>query len=123
MTAAGELMMRQCRVAARLGRLFRSERRGALQRWPDDTVARLVERRGRLVADFLRLENERRTRALPLARDLHAAFATLAREIEDSLRMAEVRAEQLRSELRLLRGEGMPSGVRGNAGGRMLGHG
>lgn len=111
------------RAAQRLGRLFRVERGGGFERRPIATVERLVSRRGTLVEELLRLDRARRAERRPLSAALRQAMAELKSEIEQSLAVAETRCEELRAELRLLNGEGLPTGVRDNRSGRLIGRG
>lgn len=111
------------RAAQRLGRLFRVERGGGFERRPIATVERLVSRRGTLVEELLRLDRARRAERRPLSAALRQAMAELKSEIEQSLAVVETRCEELRAELRLLNGEGLPTGVRDNRSGRLIGRG
>lgn len=111
------------RAAQRLGRLFRVERGGGFERHPIATVERLVARRGTLVEELLRLDHARRAERRPLPAALRQAMGELKSEIEQSLAVAEARCEGLRAELRLLNGEGLPTGVRDNRSGRLIGRG
>ena len=82
-----------------------------------------LRRRHALVDEFLRLETERRAQSATLPRELRDAVNDLAQEVERSRRNTEDRIERLRAELRLLRGEGTPTGLRGSMGGRVIGRG
>ena len=121
--AAQDCITVERRAARRLGRLFRVERGGGFERRPIATVERLVSRRGTLIEELLRLDRARRTERRPLSAALRQAMAELKSEIEQSLAVAEARCEGLRTELRLLNGEGLPTGVRDNRSGRLIGRG
>ncbi|HXP31699.1 MAG TPA: hypothetical protein VN832_11450 [Stellaceae bacterium] len=122
-SSSADLPWQVCRAARRLNRLFRIERAGGFARRREDVVARLLRRRHALVDEFLRLETERRARSATLPRELRDAVNDLAQEVERSRRKTEDRVERLRAELRLLRGEGTPTGLRGSMGGRVIGRG
>jgi hypothetical protein len=116
-------MIRECRLARRLGRLFRIEHGGGLERRPAETVGRLIERRGLLVEELMRLEANRRSFNPWVSTELDLAMGILARAVGVLTPLTEARAERLFSELRLRRGAGIASGLRDRADGRALGHG
>jgi len=117
--AATDSALEACRVARHLTRLFRWERAGGFARRRADVVDRLLQRRHTLVTTFLGIGTGRGSRSAAL----REAVNELAREIAQSRRDAEDRLGQLRLELRLVRGEGMASGLRGCSGGRVIGRG
>lgn len=121
--AAIDPLTRQCRAVRRLERLFRCERTGRLRRVSHALAQGLIARRDRLIGELFDLERARRAGLAPLPHELHRALTGLAREIEHSRQSAEIRLRQLDTELRFRRGEGRTSGLRGNAGGQVIGRG
>ncbi len=118
-----DLMTRESRAARRLGRLFRIERAGGVDRLSAEIIRRMVDRRGALFDELRRLETARRVRIPVPSPELAAALGDLAREVGQSLPLAETRVERLGAELRLSRGEGVATGLRASADGRLLGQG
>jgi hypothetical protein len=118
-----EMIVRESRTARRLGRLFKIERAGGFDRRSRATVQRLIERRGALVNELLRLDGMRRSRNAPSSPELEQALAKLASEVDGSLHHSQARVEQLLTDLRLRRGQGEPTGVRDRASGLLLGRG
>jgi hypothetical protein len=110
-------------VARRLGRLFKIERAGGFDRRLGATVRRLIERRGTLVSELLLIDGTRRALNPPRSAELEQALAELAREVNGLLHHSQTQVERLHTDLRLRRGEGMPTGVRDGAGGLLLGRG
>lgn len=117
------LLRREYRMARRLARLFRIERAGGFARRPGDVARRLIERRGRVIDDLVRLDARRLSLAPWTSTELDAAIGALAREVgRAEQRCREVLAE-LGAELRRRRGLGTATGLRDGAGGRLLGSG
>jgi hypothetical protein len=118
-----ELIGREVQAARRLVRLFRVERSGRFARRSAETVRRLVERRGQVIDELLRLDAQRRQVAHRKADELGLTMRVLAREVEaGELRCRELLA-RLDVELRQLHGDGALTGLRDGTGGRLLGHG
>ncbi len=80
-------------LVRRLARLFRIERRGGFARLPPATAARLVARRGELVAVVQRLAAAR-------SAAIAEALAVLAREVDLALPRAAARVAVLAAERR-----------------------
>jgi hypothetical protein len=118
-----ELDAAESRIMRRLGRLFRIERTGGFDRRPTATVRRLVERRGALIDRLIALDDRRGAVFAPRSGGLDEALADLRREVERARPHAQTRAQRLTAELRLRRGGGVPTGLRGGAGGQLLGKG
>jgi hypothetical protein len=118
-----EIIRRESRAARRLGRLFRIERAGGFDRRSVATVRRLIERRGMLVSELLLIDGMRRALNPPRSAELDQVLAELAREVNGSLHRSQKQVERLHTDLRLRRGEGMPTGIRDGAGGLLLGRG
>jgi hypothetical protein len=121
--STAEMIVRESRAARRLGRLFKIERAGGFDRRPVATVRRLIERRGTLVSELLVIDGMRRALNPPHSAELEQALAELAREVNGSLHHSQTQVERLHTDLRLRRGEGMPTGVRDGASGLLLGRG
>jgi hypothetical protein len=111
---------RESHAALRLARLFRIERSGGFDRRPVMVASRLIERRGVLIAALVAIDCERR-RAAQTSPALDQAMAELAREAALSREHVAMRLQQIGKDLRLSRGEGLPSGIRNRIGGRSLG--
>jgi hypothetical protein len=118
-----DMEVRESRAARRLGRLFKIERTGGFDRRPVATVRRLIERRGALVKELLLLDGMRRSDASPRSAELERVLRELAREVTQSLCHSQVRLDRLGTDLRLRRCEGVSTGVRDGANGRLLGRG
>ncbi|MGH6967856.1 MAG: hypothetical protein ACREEL_05260 [Stellaceae bacterium] len=117
------LVEQERRVMQRLSRLFRAERNGRLDHWPMGFVFALIARRGRCIKDLMTLDAERRRCGAAADNKLHDAAKTLAREIDEALQPAEARADRLRSDVKVLRGEGTNSGMKSFSAGKILGRG
>lgn len=117
------LVERERHMMRRLSRLFRLERNGRLDRWPIGSVFALVTRRSRCIKELMTLDAERRRCGGKPDRRLDDAAQALAREIDEALRPVEARAERLRSDVKVLRGEGSTSGMKGFSAGKILGRG
>lgn len=111
------------RVMHRLVRLFRLERNNRMEHWPIGFVFALIARRKRCIEELMTLDSERRRRGAKPDGTLNDAARALAREIGDVVQPAEARAAQLRSDVKVLRGEGVNSGMKGFSSGRVLGRG
>jgi hypothetical protein len=116
-----DTIVRVSRAARRLGRLFKIERAGGFDRRPLATVRRLIERRGTLVEELLLLGGMRSRLAAPRSAELEQALGELAREVNQSLHPAERKVDHLGGDLRLRSREGLPTGIRNGASGRLLG--
>jgi hypothetical protein len=109
---------RQSRAARRLARLFRIERNGGFERWPAVINRQIIERRGQLV-DALLTDLQAMPARLPPPLD--RALAKLSQEVEWALERARTRLQQIGKDLRLSRGEGLPTGIRNSPSGHPLG--
>ncbi|MBV8779135.1 MAG: hypothetical protein JO032_02065 [Alphaproteobacteria bacterium] len=116
------LIRREIHAARRLARLFGLERGGRVRRWPPAAAQRLAERRGRLIDELIELEARRRSFEPWTPTELDLAMGRLRREIERSEQTCRALLAELGAEL-AGRGEAPPSGVRGDAAGRLLGRG
>jgi hypothetical protein len=121
--SARDLVSHESRLARRLERLFRLERRGALARRPRSLAARLTLRRGDLVTALIRADAMRQALKLPVSPALDTAMAALAGEVDLARGSADARLDRLAAELRIARGEGIASGLRDTGGGRLIGQG
>jgi hypothetical protein len=117
------MIRREARAARRLARLFRIERRGGFARWPAATVSRLVERRGALVDELLRLDTRRQSIARRTTADLRLAMGALAREVHRGEQHCQGQLAELGAELARRREPGATTGLRDGAGGQLLGSG
>ena len=121
--SATELTQSEIRLVRRLSRLFRCQYSGRLRRRSADAARRLIERRGRLIDELMRMEAKRRSFAQGGHDELDGAMTSLAREVElGKGRCLEVLAE-LETELTWRRGAGRASGLRDGAAGELLGRG
>jgi hypothetical protein len=118
---ATALIRQERRAARRLARLFRIERTGRLARRSDEVSARIIERRGLLVAELARLEARRQSLAPWTTVELDVAMGGLAKEVE----RGEQRCLELLAELgvELARRRGGVTGLRDGTEGRLLGRG
>jgi hypothetical protein len=110
-------------LAHRVGRLFRLECAGCLSRRRADVARRLLDRRGELIDSLIRADHARRNLQIPISAELKLAIEALWREVGAARSKADARLEGLRDNLAMALGEGIPSGVRGMAAGRILGRG
>jgi hypothetical protein len=118
------ILAHESHLARRLGRLFRAERQGRFSDRPRGLAERLVRRRGELIEALVRTDAARRALDLPISPDLRQAAEALARETAQSIHAADGRLQQLREDLLRSRGDGIPTGIRGSAGGgRIIGRG
>ena len=120
---ATALLNRECRVARRLARLFRIERSGGFRRRPFATVRRLIERRGAVVDELMRLDAKRLSLAPWATANLDIAIGVLAREVDRSEQRCRVLLAELGAELERRRGIGTATGLRDGGDGRLLGSG
>lgn len=120
---AAELARTEYRLARRLARLFRIERRGRLERWPGGVAARFVARRGELVDELMRLEQRRRSLTPWPLPELDLALAALAREVSSGEQWCHERLAELGAELDRRRGVGTSTGLRDSGAGELLGRG
>jgi hypothetical protein len=119
--AAVDTIVRKKRIAHRLRRLFKIERVGGFNRLPVATVHRLIARRSALVEELILFDDGRRSAASSHSAEFEGAIVDLAREVELSLTLAQMRVERLGRDLRLRRGETLLTGIRDGAYGRLLG--
>lgn len=117
-----DIIAHEVRLARRIGRLFRCEQGVGSTRSPG-LMDRLRARRGELIDALMSADSARRQRQMPIAPHLEEAMRALWREVDCARRDADRRLDWLRTELLLARGEGMSTGIRGSAGGRVLGSG
>ena len=117
------LLKREYRAARRLARLFRIERSGRFERWPSDTVWRLMNRRRMLIDELLRLDAGRRSLEPWSSVELELAMGTLAREVDRTEQHCLERLAELGAELERRRGVGTATGLRDVVDGRLLGSG
>jgi hypothetical protein len=108
-------------AARRLARLFRIERSGRLNRNPREAVRRLAERRGLLIDELTRLDQQRRLLGPHPQTELDSAMGELTREVGQAEQFCLALLGELRDELDGLRGKGSPSGLRDGAAGKLLG--
>lgn len=120
---ATELARTEYRLARRLARLFRIERRGRLERRPGGVAARFVARRGELVDELMRLEQRRRSLTPWPLPELDLALAALAREVGSGEQWCHERLAELAAELDRRRGVGTATGLRDSGAGQLLGRG
>ena len=120
---ATALARQECRAVRRLVRLFRCERTGRLVRLPPATAARLIERRGTVIAQVVRLEARRRSFAPWTTGELDLAMNALASEVDRAEEHCVARLAELRVELAQRHGAGVATGLRDGAAGRLLGRG
>ena len=82
-----------------------------------------MDRRSRLIAELLRLEEAHRSPA-PVGRtELDRAMRALAEEVGEAERHCLRRLDELGAELDRRRGGGTATGLRDGANGQLLGHG
>ena len=117
------LTERESRVARRLYRLFRIERAGGFERRPIEIARQLIDRRGRLIDELIRLDAERRSLVGPDTVALDAALGKLAREVYEAQARCTTRIEAIGDELARRRSAGGVTGLRGGTAGRLLGQG
>jgi hypothetical protein len=113
-----ESVDRQSRAARRLARLFRIERNGGFERWPAGINRQVIERRGQLVDALLTDLQAMPVRPPP---PLDRALAELSQEVRWALDPVRMRLQQIGKDLRLSRGEGLPTGIRNSPSGHSLG--
>jgi hypothetical protein len=120
---ATALLRQEYRAARRLARLFRIERSGRIARWPSGIARRLIDRRGRLIDEMVRLEQRRRSLEPWSSVELELAMGTLAREVDRTEQHCLERLAELGAELERRRGVGTATGLRDVVDGRLLGSG
>jgi hypothetical protein len=120
---ATALIRREYRIARRLARLFRIERSGGFAHRPADVARQLLQRRGAVVAELMRLDAKRRSLAPWTAADLDIAMGALAREVDRAEQRCRELLAELGAELERRRGLGTATGLRDGAAGRLLGSG
>jgi hypothetical protein len=122
-TPPPDILRHEGRLARRIERMFRLERRGILERRSRDLKDRLAARRGDLIAALIRTDATRHTLKLAVSPELHAELTSLWREVQDARQGVDVRLMQLETELRLSSGAGIASGVRDSGSSRLIGRG
>jgi hypothetical protein len=120
---AQRLIERESRTARRLRRLFRIERAGAFERRPIEIARQMIDRRGRLIDDLIRLDAERRLMLGEPTQELDTVMGTLAREVYEAQMRCTARIEAIGDELLQRRSPGAVTGLRDSTSGRLLGHG
>ncbi|HEY7992350.1 MAG TPA: hypothetical protein VID77_13255 [Stellaceae bacterium] len=120
--AGGErdIVTHESLLARRIGFLFRLEHVPALARRPASLAQRLRQRRGELIETLMRADAARRALHLPVSAELQQAVEMLWREAGAARRDADARLDLLRADLLRARGDGVPSGVRNAAQGRVI---
>ena len=118
-----DLQLRESRTARRLGRLFKIECAGGFDRLPLVTIWRIIERRGALIRELLKLDDLRRSPVSSRSAELDQAIRELARDVKLASRCARNRAEKIDGDLRARRGAGVTTGIRSGPDGRLLGRG
>jgi len=120
---ATALLEREYQLARRLARLFRIERSGGFARWPTQTVRRLIERRGIVADELMRLDARRLSVAPSTTAALDTAIGALAREVDVAEQHCLRRLTDIGAELERRRGIGAATGLRDSSDGRLLGSG
>jgi len=120
---ATALLRREYRTARRLARLFHIERTGGFARLPAETVRRLIDRRGAVIDELVRLDARRLSLAPQSTGDLDIAMGALASEVGWAERRCRELLAELGAELEQRRGIGSATGLRDGADGRLLGRG
>ena len=120
---ATALLRREYRTARRLARLFHIERTGSFARLPAETVRRLIDRRGAVIDELVRLDARRLSLAPQSTGDLDIAMGALASEVGWAERRCRELLAELGAELEQRRGIGSATGLRDGADGRLLGRG
>jgi hypothetical protein len=118
-----DILAHEGHLARRVGRLFRMERVGRLIGRSEELTRRLRDRRGELIDALIRTDAARRHLGIPISPELQRAIEALWRESGDTKRDADARLDRLRADLLMARGDGIPSGIRGGAGGRIIAQG
>ncbi len=115
------LITREYRVARRLARLFRLERSAGFARRSADVARRLLERRGAVIDELMRLDAKRLSLAPWATAELDIAMSALAREVDRAEQHCQELLAELGGELKRRRGLGTATGLRDGADGRLLG--
>jgi hypothetical protein len=112
---------RECRIVRRLVWMFRAERAGRFARLRDAAAQRMRDRRGRLIDEMCRLEEDRNRLGTSPPPMLEEAMTALAREVGASRDECLATLAELRTAL----AEGRRSTTTGlrHGGGVVLGHG
>ena len=118
-----DLDARERRAVRHLARLFRIERGADGERRPAAATQRLLARRAALIDEVIALDAQRRSNGVPDSQALDAALHRLADELPPARDHALARLRQLEAELRSRRGDRASTGLRGSAGGQLLGRG
>jgi hypothetical protein len=118
-----DIVAHESYLARRVGELFRLECAGCLARRPAEVVRRLLDRRGELIDALIRADAARRNLQIPISPELKRTVEMLWQEVGMARREADARLDALRDSLAIALGDGIPSGVRGVASGRILGQG
>jgi hypothetical protein len=83
----------------------------------------IIERRGALIRELLKLDDLRRSLALSRSAELDQALRDLVRNVKLASNFARSRAEKIDGDLRARRGEGVTTGIRSGPDGQLLGRG
>jgi hypothetical protein len=118
-----DIVAHESHLARRIARLFRMERVGRLIGRSQELTQRLRDRRGELIDALMRTDAARRNLRILISPELQRAVEALWRESGDAKRDADARLDRLRADLLMARGEGIPSGIRGSAAGRIIARG
>jgi hypothetical protein len=118
-----DLHLQESRAARRPARLFKIECGGGFDRWPVATIWRLVEHRGAVIRELLNLDELRRSLARSRSAEVEQAILELARDVTRASDCARSRIERINADLRVRRGEGVATGIRGRLDGQLLGRG
>jgi len=115
-----DIVAHESHLARRVAFLFGLERAPAMTRRPAALARRLRQRRGELIDALMRADAARRSLRLPETPELMRAVEALSRASAAAQREMDSRLDLLRADLLRARGDGVPSGVRGAASGRIL---
>jgi hypothetical protein len=118
-----DLAAQECRLARRVARLFKAERAGRFDRRPFATAQLLIERRGGLIAELIGIAAQRPRGASLVPPILAQALAELAHEADRLRGPIEQRLASIEAELGMRRSGTPATGLRRDAGGRLLGKG
>jgi hypothetical protein len=119
---AATLIGQEIRTARRLARLFRLA--GSKRAEQSSEIALLLaRRRDTVVAELTQIEAKRQPVTGPEPVELAAAMAALRAAVDGGERHCRGLIARLSAELGRLRGESATTGLRGDAGGQLLGQG
>lgn len=121
--ADADILNEESRLVRRLDRLFRIERGGALTRRPNALGELLHGRRDAIIEDLMRADATRRALKITASAELQQAVEALASELARSRDAIDVRVRQLREDWHILRGDGVPTGMRHSLQRRLVGKG